>query len=326
VNRDQLEDEIRAALRGRADRAPVLPRNVSVTGGAPRRVRGRLLLAGAVATVALAALAVAVTDGDEPTRITSGDPAATAAAEQRCARISAFADALVDVGDPAFVDFDRSSESPSSLASRVAVVFAGRLTGAFAHRAAGADDPGTSWVGFEVEVDAVVQGALTAGERIFVAVPYDPAHRPSSHYEDSIVAGAEVVVFARELSDPPARLFVGNEGLATACDGGAPIGLVGNTSAWRGASTLRALLDAADAPAHRVEVGLWHCGINPITVDDRTWEVPTDEERFDGTNAPKSFAGVGTIERVSPDELRYVDDSGVVLRFVPDDGTEPPCA
>ena len=50
--------------------------------------------------------------------------------------------------------------------------------------------------------------------------------------------------------------------------------------------------------------------------------MPKDEEPFDGTNVPRSFAGVGTIERVSPDELRYLDDSGVVLRFVLDDGTE----
>jgi hypothetical protein len=91
----------------------------------------------------------------------------------------------------------------------------------------------------------------------------------------------------------------------------------------------RRLIDGVTGSTRRatqpVEVRLWHCGIDTITVDDRRWEVPNHEEPFDGTSAPESFAGRGTIERVAPDELSYVDDSGLRLRFVPDDGVEPPC-
>lgn len=76
----------------------------------------------------------------------------------------------------------------------------------------------------------------------------------------------------------------------------------------------------------RSTVELWHCGISPLEFDGGLWEVPDGEEPFDGTNAPDSFAGEGTIERISDSELRYIDDSGVVLRFVPDDSTEQPCA
>jgi len=83
---------------------------------------------------------------------------------------------------------------------------------------------------------------------------------------------------------------------------------------------------SADRRADRIQVSLWHCGVEKITVDDQRWEVPNDEETFDSTNAPEAFSGRGTIERVAPDELRYVDDAGAVLRFVPDDGTEHPCA
>ncbi|MBA3982539.1 MAG: hypothetical protein H0X61_03265 [Acidimicrobiia bacterium] len=79
------------------------------------------------------------------------------------------------------------------------------------------------------------------------------------------------------------------------------------------------------AELDRVEISLWHCGIEPIRHDRELWEVPDGEEPFDGTNVPNSVALSGTIERVSADELLYVDDSGISLQFVPDNGTEPIC-
>jgi hypothetical protein len=240
-----------------------------------------------------------------------------------CERVTAFADALENTG--IVYDYEPSA-SPSNLATRSDVVLAGTLTGEFAHREEQPDEPAMSWVGFEVEVVDVAQGSVEVGDRVYVAVPYNPAHRPASDYEASVVAGVDVVVFAQELADPPAELFVGVEGFATACEGEPPIGLVGTSSDWRDATTLAALFESADQPTGRAEVTLWHCGIDTITFEDRVWEVPNGEEPFDGTNAPGSFVGRGTIERVRADELRYVDESGVVLRFVPDDGTEPPCA
>ncbi len=77
--------------------------------------------------------------------------------------------------------------------------------------------------------------------------------------------------------------------------------------------------------ADRVRISLSHCGIEPIRYDGQLWEVPDGEEPFDDTNAPDSVALTGTIQRISADELRYVDDSGISLRFGPDNGTEPNC-
>ncbi len=75
----------------------------------------------------------------------------------------------------------------------------------------------------------------------------------------------------------------------------------------------------------RVRISLWHCGIEPIRYDGQLWEVPDGEEPFDETNAPDSVALTGTIQRISANELHYVDDSGISLRFGPDNGTEPNC-
>ncbi len=77
---------------------------------------------------------------------------------------------------------------------------------------------------------------------------------------------------------------------------------------------------------NRVRISLWHCGIEPLRYGGELWEVPNREEPFDGTNAPASVKLAGTIERVGANELRYVDDSSLTMRFVPDNGSEPICA
>jgi hypothetical protein len=80
-------------------------------------------------------------------------------------------------------------------------------------------------------------------------------------------------------------------------------------------------------PGVPVEVTLWHCGIDTLTFEGQEWEVPNDDEPFDGTNAPAWFAGRGTIVRSDDGtHLVYTDETGFALTFVPDDGVEPPCA
>lgn len=73
-------------------------------------------------------------------------------------------------------------------------------------------------------------------------------------------------------------------------------------------------------------VGLNHCGLDALEHAGRRWEVPEDEEPFDGTNKPESFVGNGVVEPKGEDELSYTDESGVVLRFLPENPEEPPCA
>ena len=91
----------------------------------------------------------------------------------------------------------------------------------------------------------------------------------------------------------------------------------------------RLVLDRLRGDADRgepVEVALWHCGIDTLEFDGQEWEVPNDQEPFDGTNVPEWFVGRGTVVR-SPDgtRLTYTDESGLTLSFVPDDGVEPLC-
>lgn len=236
-----------------------------------------------------------------------------------CGDVEAFADALVDIG----ITYDyEPAPTPAALTTEADVVVTGTLTGGFTHTEGDIERGDESYVAYEVDVDRVITG--DADDPTFVAVAYNPAANPPGRYEDAVVGGIPVVVFASAWADAPGGLVSSIEGFATACDGGAPMGRVGD---WD-VATLDQLADAAAAepPTGVAEVTLWHCGIEPITYERRTWEVPNDEEPFDGTNAPASFAGRGEVERVGPDELRYTDESGVVLRFVPDDGTEPPCA
>ena len=53
-----------------------------------------------------------------------------------------------------------------------------------------------------------------------------------------------------------------------------------------------------------------------------TWEVP--RLPFDATNKPDTWTGRGTAIEVTPRSLKYTDESGTVLYFVPDDGVPPP--
>ena len=252
------------------------------------------------------------------------EPTTVAAEPGSCAAAEAFAADLDDIGIT--YDYDPSA-SPAALASGVHDVFAGRLTGGFSSEAPDERDGVTdAWLVYDVEVEEVAQGALAPGDVVKIGVPYNPAHREADSYASNAVAGIPVVVFGERFGGVPIDVAIGPEGLMTACDGGAPIGRVGGTDEWQAATSLDAVLAAAVVPVDRVRVTLWHCGIDALGYEGRVWEVPTGEEPFDATNAPETFAQEGAIERVGPDELRYTDDGGVVLRFVPDDGTDPPCA
>jgi len=80
-----------------------------------------------------------------------------------------------------------------------------------------------------------------------------------------------------------------------------------------------------------VSVVLWHCGVEPVTVDGRVWEVPLTETvdgdsnaSLDSTNTPSDWVGRGNVG-VAEDEMTYTDEGGAVVRFVPGDD-QPPAA
>ncbi|MGY1739116.1 MULTISPECIES: hypothetical protein [unclassified Blastococcus] len=75
-----------------------------------------------------------------------------------------------------------------------------------------------------------------------------------------------------------------------------------------------------------VEVSLWHCGVEPVTVDGRLWEaVPemVDGMGVDATNPPEDWVGRGTVV-ITDDQMTYTDQGGKVIDFVPDDGITVP--
>jgi hypothetical protein len=82
-----------------------------------------------------------------------------------------------------------------------------------------------------------------------------------------------------------------------------------------------------------LSVTLLHCGVEPVTVDGRDWEVPGTETvdghpdlPLDSTNTPADWVGSGTAV-VRDDAMTYTDEGGEVVGFVPDDGRPPgPCA
>lgn len=251
-------------------------------------------------------------------------PVRAAAPVDECRQIREFA-ALISGDDPGAGNY-KASVSPATMAARVDAVFSGHLTGEFASRSAKPDEPIMSWVSFEVSVDHASHGAVGVGDEVFVAVPVDPTTKDPSVYEESIVPGAQVVVFGHEMADPPAEFLAPQEGLAVGCDSEPPIGRIGKSPQWNEARSLADLVVLAEQTTEVAEVTLSHCGINTVRYEGREWEVPDAERPFDQTSAPMTFAGVGRLERVGADELIYTDESGVTLRFVPDDGTEPPCA
>ena len=69
-----------------------------------------------------------------------------------------------------------------------------------------------------------------------------------------------------------------------------------------------ALLLAACAPdADKINVKLWHCGIEPLHYDGRVWEVPPPS--FDATNVSSRWRGRGTATIVDDTTLVYTGDS-----------------
>lgn len=75
----------------------------------------------------------------------------------------------------------------------------------------------------------------------------------------------------------------------------------------------------------RVEVSLYHCGIETVVFGGREWVVPAPP--FDATNAPRDFVGEGRLTQTSEDEALYVDESGARITFRSLEGWHPPpCA
>lgn len=76
-----------------------------------------------------------------------------------------------------------------------------------------------------------------------------------------------------------------------------------------------------------MSVTLHHCGLNPISYRDQTWEAGP-ATLFDNTNKPYEWRGRGTVTEISSTELLYRDESGIEVTFLPDAEVPPkgPCA
>ena len=116
------------------------------------------------------------------------------------------------------------------------------------------------------------------------------------------------------------------------CRDSSPAGVVqasaatseGSSSSSTGSTTLSStLVEDGPSPTNfaRVAVDLGHCGVGYIAWDGRVWRVV--DSPFQDTNAEDdpvaaTFVGEGTILQIDADHLRYTDDSGIVLAFVPE--------
>lgn len=127
------------------------------------------------------------------------------------------------------------------------LVLYGELTGGFVQ--GDPDFPG-SYVGYEVEVRAVYKSpeSVPLTDPLFINVAYNSAY-DATRYEDAVVAGAPVVVFAHALSIRPGY-SASIEGFATACPGDPPIGLVGSTDEWTSLTSLDDLVARLEVAAN----------------------------------------------------------------------------
>jgi hypothetical protein len=100
-------------------------------------------------------------------------------------------------------------------------------------------------------------------------------------------------------------------------------GSVASTAPRTASQSATALPAATASPSPRsVTVTLYHCGIDPLKYNGQTWEVPNPP--FDATNRPQTWRGTGKVIALTTEHLRFRDDSGIVVEFVPDDGKPPP--
>ncbi|MEP6666357.1 MAG: hypothetical protein ABJA81_07925 [Nocardioidaceae bacterium] len=69
--------------------------------------------------------------------------------------------------------------------------------------------------------------------------------------------------------------------------------------------------ESGDTP----QVTLYHCGVNPVTYDGRSWKVP--HPKFDLTNFPDTFSGQGHFKLRGENTLVFTDEKGAKLVFKP---------
>lgn len=75
-----------------------------------------------------------------------------------------------------------------------------------------------------------------------------------------------------------------------------------------------------DSEPHKVT--LYHCGVAPTAYRGRMWKVRPGFPDERHTAPSTSFAGTGTMTRLSADVAEYVDKDGTVIPFVPDNPRE----
>lgn len=78
-------------------------------------------------------------------------------------------------------------------------------------------------------------------------------------------------------------------------------------------------------PQTPLSVRLYHCGFLPFKHNGQTWEV-SDPTPYYAGNPPPKWKGKGRVVALAADHLRYRDNSGFELDFVPVAGKIRGCA
>ena len=72
---------------------------------------------------------------------------------------------------------------------------------------------------------------------------------------------------------------------------------------------------------HGATLDVGHCWIEPLRFDGRRWAVPFAMQMGWGGELPDNWKGMGRLEGLTGDRVRYVDRGGATLPLVP--ATDP---
>ncbi|HSK24167.1 MAG TPA: hypothetical protein VK906_13360, partial [Egicoccus sp.] len=159
-----------------------------------------------------------------------------------CGDVTAFGARLGDTGITAD---EAAPDTPSELAQDVDLVVGGTLTGEV-EVANGPGPAGESYLAYELQVTDVIAGDAAVGDTVRVSIAFDGEPLRSAELSRDVPVGASALVFAYEVTDAPGGWVAADgNGFAVACEGGPPLGQVGDGPGWSGLADLDALIDAA---------------------------------------------------------------------------------
>lgn len=89
------------------------------------------------------------------------------------------------------------------------------------------------------------------------------------------------------------------------------------TAAALSAGCSTSVASSVRAEPDTVTLVVGHCWVEPVLFDGERWGLPFEKQFGWGGGEPESWQGSGVMERLSDDRVRYSDNGGAVLTFLP---------